>query len=397
MADAFDDIRAAHLTVHPGGSEDVEDPNARLNDLMSRTYSLLELGALEAEDADPLLGPVVRKGWRTIIGGHTGEGKTTLTMDMVRAIVSGEQFLGWRGSGGSALVVDLEQDIGTAQRRVGESWFRARYVHGESDLAKLMGDEPVFADSAYCAWGEGLDLAIDGPDRQALGMLIEQRKPSIVVIDPLYKTFLGSPTEDELISRVVRWLDELRVKHEFGLILPMHMRKPPKGGGGGFSKHDLYAGGQWIWGAEVILGIKRVGGRRSDLHFFKDRAGDMPPDETWELELDERFGWVRVNLEGGPAAGSTEDRLWKLLQDHPGRWFGRKDLQASLPGAPATERTVKEATVQMKQKFMKGLYPGLVIDESRGRGNRYQYMPTTGDSIVSEAMEMFDATEEEAA
>ncbi|MGH3114571.1 MAG: AAA family ATPase, partial [Gaiellaceae bacterium] len=65
----------------------------------------------DPDRSDELLGPLVVRGCRTIIGGHTGEGKSTYTTALVAAIVKGEPFLEWQGAGGRALVLDLEQGL----------------------------------------------------------------------------------------------------------------------------------------------------------------------------------------------------------------------------------------------------------------------------------------------
>jgi replicative DNA helicase len=60
---------------------------------------------------DELLGPLVVRGQRLVLGAHTGHGKTTFTLQTLRAIVDGEQFLDWTGAGGRALVIDAEQGL----------------------------------------------------------------------------------------------------------------------------------------------------------------------------------------------------------------------------------------------------------------------------------------------
>jgi len=43
--------------------------------LLARLRTFRDFASLEPDSADELLGPIVRRGWRTLIGGHTGEGK----------------------------------------------------------------------------------------------------------------------------------------------------------------------------------------------------------------------------------------------------------------------------------------------------------------------------------
>jgi RecA-family ATPase len=90
----------------------------RKEDKRARVYTIKDLLHIETVQAEPLLGPLVRRGQTTIIGGYGGAGKSTMSMEMVRAIVTGQEFLGWEGEGHKALIIDLEQGISIAQRRV---------------------------------------------------------------------------------------------------------------------------------------------------------------------------------------------------------------------------------------------------------------------------------------
>ena len=72
--------------------------------------------------SDELLGPLLVRGSRTVLGAHTGEGKTTLALQALRAVVLGGEMLGYEGAGGGrALVVDLEQGLRTIKRRLREA------------------------------------------------------------------------------------------------------------------------------------------------------------------------------------------------------------------------------------------------------------------------------------
>jgi RecA-family ATPase len=67
----------------------------------ARIHTLKDLLHEQTEQADPLLGPLVRRGQTTMIGGYAGSGKSTISLELVRAIVTGGDFLGWDGEGGS--------------------------------------------------------------------------------------------------------------------------------------------------------------------------------------------------------------------------------------------------------------------------------------------------------
>ncbi len=69
-----------------------------------------------------MLGPAVVRGQRIVLGGHTGEGKTTLALQILRTVIGGDQLLDWHGAGGTrALVIDAEQGLKTIKRRLREA------------------------------------------------------------------------------------------------------------------------------------------------------------------------------------------------------------------------------------------------------------------------------------
>ena len=59
--------------------------------------SAREVCELPLPETESVLGPIFA-GARLVIGGASGQGKTTLTMGMVAAIANGSRFLDWQGS-----------------------------------------------------------------------------------------------------------------------------------------------------------------------------------------------------------------------------------------------------------------------------------------------------------
>lgn len=72
--------------------------------------------------SDRLLGPLVVRGQRLVLGGHTGEGKTTLALQLVRAIVNEEPFWSSTASAGVSWCstpnrVSRRRSVGSARPR----------------------------------------------------------------------------------------------------------------------------------------------------------------------------------------------------------------------------------------------------------------------------------------
>src|SRR5207302_1413434 len=103
------------------------------------------------------------------IGAHTGEGKTTLSLQVVRAVTTTAEFLDWTGAGGRALVIDAEQGLRTIKRRLREAGL----------------DESEAVD--YVRVPDGLALDSNDAHVAAVAAVLESGGYSVVVVDPLYK------------------------------------------------------------------------------------------------------------------------------------------------------------------------------------------------------------------
>lgn len=231
------------------------------------------------------------RGGRTILAGPTGEGKTTMCLWMLRAIIAGEEFLGWRGIGGRALVIDAEQGLRTIHRRMDEMG---------------LGDRE---DSWYWRIPEGLALDSEEIDVTTLEATIAEIRPDVVLADPLYKLHRGDANDARQAAAVMRHFDDWRARYHFALIVPMHPRKPPNTGGT-FTKDEIAGSAAWIWGAEVVLGLRRSEGSASVLHFWKDRDGEIETPAKWLLSYERERGFRRID------EGHHEPSAVALLMKH---------------------------------------------------------------------------------
>ena len=272
--------------------------------------------------SDELLGPLVTRGNRTVLGGGTGEGKTTFTMAIVRAIVLAQELFDWTGAGGRALVIDAEQGLRTVKRRLRE--------------AGLEDCEAV----DYVRVPDGLSLDSDARHIAEVERVLRAGGYAVVVADPLYKLHAGDSNAEreavDLMRRFDKWRDELR----FALILPVHLRKPPPGSK--FSLNEFFGSSAYLRGAEVVVGIQRVSDGYSRLHFFKDRDGDLPVPAAWGLLFDQEQGYRR-DPKDGAGEPSCKDRVRDLLTENPGGYSS--DQLAELTGN--AERTVKRALSEL--------------------------------------------------
>jgi len=322
---------------------------------------------------------------------------TTFTTRMVGALVTGGKFLGYQATQCRVLVVDVEQDEAMCQERIGETMLGTSF-NGDT-LAEAMAAIPEAHNAFYCQWMEGIALDEQTADREELRAIIEEIKPDVVVIDPLYKTFLGNPNEPVLATQVMRFLDAMREEHGFALVIPMHPRKEQQGvQTRRLTKHDAYGGGGWIWGAEMILGIERMPGNSARLSFFKDRSGTVDNDTVWHLAYDKGTGFTRVRTSEPGAPTTTEESILVALRDRAGEFFDRVAIQEMCPGKE--ERTVRNALMEIKRGKERGKYPRLVLKRGARGSIHYGWSkPTTASERVQDldrlVVDIFEADREE--
>ena len=246
--------------------------------------------------SDQLLGPLVVRRQRTILGAHTGEGKTTMLLQVVAAVLDGRGFLGWDGAGEArALVIDAEQGERTAKRRLRE--------------AGLGGADRL----DYARVPDGLALDSSDADVAEIEALLAAGEYDVVVAGPLYKMHRGDSNDERAAVDLMRTLDRWRDEYGFALLSEVHLRKPPPQGAR-LTIHDVFGSSAYVRGAEVVLGLRRVAPGIAQLHFFKDRDGDLPVGERWALTFDREHGFRRDERAPKP---STAERVRELREAQP--------------------------------------------------------------------------------
>lgn len=268
-------------TPPPAPSGDDDDEWVPPKRITARELSDLDLPTtrpiLGAETRGPLLVP----GQRVVLGAQSGAGKTTMCLHMVAAHCSKGRFLEWEGFGGRAAYVDLEQGLRSAQRRLREVGL------DESD------------DLDYFRIPDGMSLDRSPRQRQWFADAMADGGYDIVVIDPLYKLHRCEGDEREMVD-LLRFLDKLRDELNFCLLLPAHLRKADKTGRSQVTMDDISGRGAIVYGAEVVIGLQLLAGLpesgegwgKSRLHFWKDRDGDLPVGQKWNLSFHPERGYI---------------------------------------------------------------------------------------------------------
>jgi hypothetical protein len=318
--DAYDHLGAGHgldafvfVDVQPK-SQRLERPRIEVvtaKDLVSRP---------DPRRAAELLGPLLIRGERLVIGGHTGHGKTTFAFRMLAAAIGGREFLGFTGAGSlRALIIDAEQSERSIKRKLLDADL------GRSDVEVL----PIQA---------GLSLN-DPADAGALDEVFAAGAYDIVLIDPLYKLHTGEANDERAMTDLMRQLDAWRQIHGFALVLPAHLRKPVQRGKP--TIHDVSGHSATTWSAETVIGIEKTGHGRARLHFWKSRDGDFAIGASWNLIFDDIEGFLRAPEDERPKQRAV-DKIREALVTQPGLTY--KELQAATG---LGDKSVRDAVTQL--------------------------------------------------
>lgn len=271
----------------------------------------------DPDGGEELLGGLVVRRQRTVVGADTGAGKTTMTLGMLSAITRERQFLGYDGAGGKALVIDAEQGIRTLKKRLRE--------------ADLQDSESV----EYIRVPDGLALDSDEQHIAAIEAELAAGDYDVVLADPLYKLHRGDSNAERAAVDLMRTLDRWRERYGFALILLVHTRKPPPGSK--FSIHEFFGSSAYLRGAEIVLGLQLVRDGYSRLHYFKDRDGELPVRKSWGLLFDRAEGYRR-DPEDGERKQTAAEMVAELLEADP----TMTDAQL-MAATDKKERTIRNA------------------------------------------------------
>lgn len=285
MLDAGVEFRAINLRPIP----DLLDPPvpASSNGNGNGGALMLTARAMAARPAPDralqVVGPLIQRGMRTVIGAQTGEGKTTLALQAIRCLVERTAWLdpAWvPPRPGRALIVDLEQGEETLKQRLREAHL----------------DE---TDSVDVLWQPaGLALDSDPADQALLHDTIRDGNYDLVLVDPLYQMHRGDANSERAAADLMRIVDGWARDYNCALVIPMHARKPHPEAKNKMTIHDIAGNGSWLRNAEFVFGLQMMSSGASRITFFKDRIGNGPAIMSqWWLSFDRASGFDRSHLE----------------------------------------------------------------------------------------------------
>lgn len=194
-------------------------------------------------DDDPydwVIPGVLERGERVMVVAEEGAGKTYLMRQVALCAAAGIQpFTKSSMAPIRTLTVDLENPeriIRRTSRQIVETIHTFTHVSPDAHLVI----RPA-----------GLDL-LRAPDRNWLEQAIEETKPDLVCMGPIYKTFVdpGGRTSESVAVQVVKYLDDLRTEYRFSWWLEHHAPL-----GDSMRSRDLRPFGSAVWSRWPEFGL----------------------------------------------------------------------------------------------------------------------------------------------
>lgn len=176
-----------------------------------RAYSLAELGEQNLPLADWLVEGLLPTGALVLLAGQPKAGKSLVCLDLVACVAQGEPFLGRETAQGMVLIAPAEDQLTVVRNRL--------LTRLNNDLTAPIGVVP--ADGS-------LDqrLHLDDPNSfKELEALIDQHKPSLVILDPLRELHGCAENEADEMAALLRPLRQLAHQKSTTILLVHHANK----------------------------------------------------------------------------------------------------------------------------------------------------------------------------
>lgn len=251
----------------------------RIGDVPSDLWVLDDfLARPDSERAQWCIPGLIRKGWRVVIVAAEGVGKTVLLRQLAIAASQGIHPLRHTPMEPCrTLIIDLENPEDSIMDVCNPITERAINLSTDYD-----------PDRAWL-WHRPSGMNFRRrQDRIALEAVINEVKPDLVCMGPLYKCYeVGARENDELAAKeLMAVLDDLRTRYDFGLILEHHAPKASSG-----SKRVImpYGTSLWLRWPEIGLALTPEGEGMETLTVGRWRGDRL--DNDWPIKLHRSRTW----------------------------------------------------------------------------------------------------------
>ena len=234
---------------------------------------------------------LMRHGWRALIVGVEGSGKSWIQRSMAMGCANGLQPFnpgGPKYAPKNALIVDLENP----EDALRDSLDQIRHA------ARQYADQYMPNVCQFWAEPSGINLRTPAHQSQLIAAL-DLVRPDLLCIGPVYKLYdaLKGETDEQAARDCQRILDDLRTRYGFGLVLEHHAAK---GAGGGFREMSPIGSSIWMRWPELGLKFIPADGEPevgpTSFRFGRFKANDRVENE-WPSHIgrDSNWPWRQVN------------------------------------------------------------------------------------------------------
>lgn len=182
--------------------------------------------------------------------------KSMLGLDLAFALASGNDWIGFhtKAEGSKVFYLQLEISYGLFRQRLAKAW-KGRSEH----------QQPMDHGNLRFWTQHFLKL-----DRDAgvhlFNHYVEQHKPDVLVIDPMYKIVSGNLLQQIDVQKVLDNIDLMIAKHGLSVVIIAHTRKGMMDMGE-WGSDDLIGSSILSAWADTIVKAERKGGDRLDIKF----------------------------------------------------------------------------------------------------------------------------------
>ncbi len=238
-------------------------------ELPSRPLTYKELLETEFPEAPPLVANhiIVCQGL-TLLVGHPRTGKSLIATQLAISRALEKQWLGFDTVKGRTLYLDYEVGFPRLQGRL-QIMSKA---HDEVPDDGSLHFRSVLGEDVYINKDSG---------KQRVERYIEEAKPDLLILDPLYKFHSGTEVDQASIGAFLKTLDTWRARYNMAVLLVHHYRKPRRDQNTGVlfkpTLYDVSGHGAIIRAPDSTIGIL---GEHNDTKvdlMFDLRHGETPP------------------------------------------------------------------------------------------------------------------------
>lgn len=243
-----------------------------------RNYTVKELYSY-APEVKPILPGLFFERDGVILAGYSGVGKSIFVQNLIKSLVTGEEFL-------SYLAPTKQYNVAYVFTEGGLSYVKGRF--------QKMGLDDSNKNLLIVDFQE--DKLVEASERLVQDFRLRRFNPDVIVIDSLYNSFTGTLMSDVAVGDYRRELDKLRNLYNCMMILTHHFTKEQRNLMGEVQRRradDVYGSVLWSAWPTTMFVLEQKDGKHL-LRCGKDRD-NLVEDKEMELELkEEPLGFERV-------------------------------------------------------------------------------------------------------